>query len=200
MLSTAGVSGGFPPIMRHIVIFTLALLVVIANKAESQSNQTKELNQINDIALSLDYLISPNKPPEQVVILIAESRHEEKIRLAEEKKKEQAIKRQRDVIPRQTETRLEGSCSDFMRQANVSNISIALRLVQRESGCNPTIANKSSGAYGIPQALPGHKMASAGADWQTNPVTQLRWMEGYVMNRYGSWENALSFHDRNNWY
>ena len=57
-----------------------------------------------------------------------------------------------------------------------------------------------SGAYGLPQALPGHKMASAGADWQTNPVTQIRWMRGYVNSRYGGSCNALAHHNSQGWY
>ena len=56
----------------------------------------------------------------------------------------------------------------------------------RESHWNPAPHNPSSGAYGIPQALPGSKMASAGADWATNPVTQIRWGLGYIQDRYGS--------------
>jgi hypothetical protein len=44
--------------------------------------------------------------------------------------------------------------------------------------------------YGIVQATPGAKMASAGADWATNPITQLRWATGYAVGRYGSWEGA----------
>lgn len=55
-----------------------------------------------------------------------------------------------------------------------------------ESGWNPSAANPSSGAYGIPQALPGSKMASAGPDWQTNPATQIRWGLGYIQSLYGS--------------
>ncbi len=57
-----------------------------------------------------------------------------------------------------------------------------------ESGWNYRIANKSSGAYGIPQALPGEKMASQGPDWRTNPATQILWGLGYIKNRpdYGS--------------
>jgi len=55
-----------------------------------------------------------------------------------------------------------------------------------ESGWNPTATNPTSGAYGIPQALPGSKMASAGADWQTNPATQIRWGLGYIKQVYGS--------------
>ena len=55
-----------------------------------------------------------------------------------------------------------------------------------ESGWNPSATNPTSGAYGIPQALPGDKMASAGADWQTNPATQIRWGLGYIQSVYGS--------------
>ncbi len=70
----------------------------------------------------------------------------------------------------------------------------------RESGWNPTADNPTSDAYGIPQALPGSKMASAGSDWLTNPATQIKWGLGYIKDRYGSPSAALSFHDANNWY
>lgn len=56
----------------------------------------------------------------------------------------------------------------------------------RESGWNLYATNAGSGAYGIPQSLPGSKMASAGSDWRTNPVTQVKWMISYVNGRYGS--------------
>lgn len=66
---------------------------------------------------------------------------------------------------------------------------------------NPTIYNRQgSGAYGGPQALPGHKMSSAGPDWRTNIWTQIRWMIGYMNGRYGSSCAALSFHDENGYY
>ena len=52
-------------------------------------------------------------------------------------------------------------------------------------GWSPTVTNPGSGAYGIPQALPASKMASAGADWQTNPATQIRWGLGYIRGTYG---------------
>ena len=61
-----------------------------------------------------------------------------------------------------------------------------------ESGWNHLIANKSSGAYGIPQALPGSKMASEGADWRTNPATQIAWGLKYIKERYKSPSGALS--------
>ena len=59
------------------------------------------------------------------------------------------------------------------------------RLWTRESGWNEYAAN-SIGAYGIPQSLPGSKMSSEGSDWETNPVTQIRWGLGYIQGRYGT--------------
>lgn len=69
----------------------------------------------------------------------------------------------------------------------------------RESGWSTTAANPS-GAYGIPQALPGSKMASAGADWQTNPATQIKWGLGYIKGRYGSPCGAWGHFQSNGWY
>jgi hypothetical protein len=64
--------------------------------------------------------------------------------------------------------------------------SCLVKLWQKESNWRVNAANSSSGAYGIPQSLPGSKMASAGADWQTNPATQIEWGLGYISGRYGS--------------
>ena len=73
-------------------------------------------------------------------------------------------------------------------------------LWNRESGWNPTATNPTSGAYGIPQALPGDKMASAGADWQTDPATQIRWGLGYIKQVYGSPCAAWSHEQSTGWY
>lgn len=73
-------------------------------------------------------------------------------------------------------------------------------LWQRESGWNPYAANPSSGAYGIPQALPGSKMASAGADWQTSAATQIRWGLGYIRATYGSPCGAWGHESSYGWY
>lgn len=70
-------------------------------------------------------------------------------------------------------------------------------LWNRESGWLWDATNAVSGAYGIPQALPGDKMASAGADWQTDPTTQIRWGLGYIKSTYGTpcgaWNHELDF-------
>lgn len=60
--------------------------------------------------------------------------------------------------------------------------------------------NPRSSAYGIPQALPGSKMSSAGADWATNPVTQIRWGLGYIQDRYGTPCGAWSFKQGHGYY
>lgn len=70
----------------------------------------------------------------------------------------------------------------------------------RESGWNVYAHNSSSGAYGIPQALPGEKMASAGEDWATNPATQITWGFGYIAGRYGSPCGAWESSQTRGWY
>lgn len=78
--------------------------------------------------------------------------------------------------------------------------SCLVKLWERESNWRWSATNKSSGAYGIPQSLPATKMAKAGADWRTNPETQVRWGIGYIDGRYGSPCAALVHSDEHNWY
>ncbi|NJQ05948.1 aggregation-promoting factor C-terminal-like domain-containing protein [Streptomyces lonarensis] len=73
-------------------------------------------------------------------------------------------------------------------------------IVERESSWDHTATNAASGAYGLVQSLPGDKMASEGADWRTNPETQIRWGVDYMDERYGSPCAAWSFWQANHWY
>ena len=73
-------------------------------------------------------------------------------------------------------------------------------LWEKESGWSVNADNPSSSAYGIPQALPGSKMASAGPNWANNPETQIRWGLGYIKDRYGSACSAWGHSQSNNWY
>ncbi|MGC5166815.1 G5 domain-containing protein [Luteimicrobium sp. DT211] len=73
-------------------------------------------------------------------------------------------------------------------------------LWNRESGWRVSAHNASSGAHGIPQALPGRKMASAGPGWRTNAMTQIKWGLGYIKGRYGTPVGALSHSHRYGWY
>jgi hypothetical protein len=74
------------------------------------------------------------------------------------------------------------------------------KLWTRESGFSQTAKNPSSGAYGIPQSLPASKMASAGADYLTNPRTQIKWGLGYIHGRYGSPSGAWAHEQSHGWY
>ena len=78
---------------------------------------------------------------------------------------------------------------------------------QGQVGCPAAYAEKFPGAesssqvgYGICQATPGNKMATAGSDWRTNPVTQLKWCNSYAVSRYGSWRAAYSFKSTRGWW
>jgi resuscitation-promoting factor RpfB len=73
-------------------------------------------------------------------------------------------------------------------------------LWDNESSWNVHAANPSTGAYGIPQALPGSKMATAGPDWENSATTQIKWGLGYINERYGSPCNAWSYWQSNGWY
>ncbi|KOT44175.1 hypothetical protein ADK41_04730 [Streptomyces caelestis] len=73
-------------------------------------------------------------------------------------------------------------------------------IVDHESSWNYRADNPTSDAYGLVQALPGSKMASAGADWATNPATQIKWGLGYMNDRYGSPCGAWNFWQANHWY
>jgi hypothetical protein len=81
-----------------------------------------------------------------------------------------------------------------------SQFSCLQPLWEHESGWSVTAENPTSGAYGIPQSLPGAQMASAGADWQTNAATQIRWGLTYIQGRYGSPCGAWAHEEFSNWY
>jgi hypothetical protein len=74
------------------------------------------------------------------------------------------------------------------------------KLFKKESGWNYKATNRSSGAYGIPQALPGSKMASVASDWKTNPATQIKWGLGYIEGRYDTPCGAWSHSQSTGWY
>lgn len=124
-------------------------------------------------------------------------------RLAEEAKKAQAAKKaaatpkggtraQNKELGRQLALQLYGWGGDQFKCYD--------NIIMRESLWDQYADNPNSSAYGIPQALPGKKMASAGADWRTNPATQIKWGLKYVKERYGTPCRAWSFKRANGWY
>ena len=84
--------------------------------------------------------------------------------------------------------------------SNTAQYNAFSKIVEHESGWNVTATNSSSGAYGLVQALPGSKMASAGSDWKTNAKTQIKWGLDYMKSRYGSPTGAWAFWQANGWY
>lgn len=101
----------------------------------------------------------------------------------------------RTVAPTPAPRTVSGSCVDWIDQSNISDKATAKQLIGKESGCNPLAVNRSSGACGIPQALPCSKLGPVNADGTSavDPVSQMNWMQSYVMSRYGSWSSAMSF-------
>lgn len=95
-----------------------------------------------------------------------------------------------------------GSHEDWMASVGISSSDYGYVnfIIEHESHWNPLSRNTRSGATGLCQALPGSKMASAGADWATNPITQLRWCNGYAVGRYGSWSAAYEFWIKHHWW
>ncbi|HLP23609.1 MAG TPA: lytic transglycosylase domain-containing protein [Microbacteriaceae bacterium] len=83
---------------------------------------------------------------------------------------------------------------------NDEQFACLVTLWNHESNWRVNAGNPVSGAYGIPQALPGNKMASAGEDWSTNPATQIRWGLGYIAGRYGTPCNAWADWQDKGWY
>ncbi|MFE5671921.1 lytic transglycosylase domain-containing protein [Agromyces sp. NPDC056523] len=81
-----------------------------------------------------------------------------------------------------------------------SEFDCLVALWNKESGWRVNAMNPSSGAYGIPQALPGSKMATAGADWATNAATQVEWGLGYIQGRYGTPCGAWAHSQSVGWY
>lgn len=94
-----------------------------------------------------------------------------------------------------------GSHKHWLKQAGIPESwwNATNEIISKESGWNPKASNPS-GAYGLPQSLPGSKMASAGSDWRTNPITQLKWYKSYIKSRYGTIGKALAFRHAHNWY
>lgn len=104
--------------------------------------------------------------------------------------------------PNSTSPKPTGSHKHWMEQAGIpkSWYEDLNWIINHESGWRVNATNPGSGAYGLPQSLPGNKMASAGKDWRTNPITQLKWMYSYVKGRYGNASNAKHFWQTHNWY
>ncbi len=177
-------------VLIAIALATAGLVVfTLASAHTYQEKQRQQLNQTLQEKVELQKVLDKNK-------LDSEKNQQEIERLKKElqaKKDGQAralaeSARVSNVVPRVAVSNPQ--CEQWMAQAGIALTNASMQLVLKESGCRYNAINPSSGACGIPQALPCSKLPcsldAAGA------VCQLRWMQGYVTARYGSWENAYA--------
>lgn len=155
-------------------------------------------------------LLSAEKVAEEKAKKEEEERALEEARALEEQKAKEAAEAEARALEEQRNTSISQSVAELQDYAHNLVINtygwseadfVALvNLWDRESKWDPNCYNSYSGAYGIPQALPGSKMASEGSDYNTNGETQIRWGLKYIQSRYGTpsgaWEHFLSV----NWY
>ncbi|WP_218125075.1 hypothetical protein [Glycomyces harbinensis] len=111
-----------------------------------------------------------------------------------------------------TSVEVSGDCSEYSGNKAIGctmtldagwgmdEVGCLVSLWDRESGWDESAYNSGSGAYGIPQSLPGDKMAANGDDWETNPATQIAWGLEYIEGRYGSPCGAWAHSESNGWY
>jgi hypothetical protein len=142
--------------------------------------------------------------------------HELEVKVVAEKRAEAAKKKAKESAatggPVAYDGPIPASCAEFSGSREIgcslmldagfaiSQFPCLDKLWTKESHWNYKAENTSSGAYGIPQALPGSKMASEGSDWKTNPATQIKWGLGYIKGRYGTPCSAWSHSQDTGWY
>lgn len=203
------------PIILVMIVVTFIFLgvnniVTNNNKIKLKEIEIKSLGiKLNDVNKKYDLL---NKDLEKIKTTSEQEKQglqEEKRKLEEEKRKLEAeLQAKRDrlnnssnrALATQTVAASSEQCAAWMAAAGVPNTAASREVIRRESNCRPTARNSSSGACGIAQALPCSKMGCPVENTSTAAICQLRWMQQYVINRYGSWDSALAWHNSHNWY
>jgi hypothetical protein len=170
---------------------------------------TDRLSTERDQHMAQNHRIAVQQEQERQAAAAAAAEQQRQAEAAAEQQRQQAVQAQQQQASRSTARAPippAGSVKDTARRLMASmygwgddQFSCLDPLWTKESGWNPYSSN-ASGAYGIPQALPGDKMASSGSDWKTNPATQIKWGLGYIKGRYGTPCAAWSFWQGHHWY
>lgn len=208
--------------MKKLILVMLAIILMAVTAAFGVSQQTDQVTAIEvRSSTNIERAVedSPSRSGARVVF-----RDEHKVLISEAKQHIKAVERRQALVAeKRQEARAEKHAAWHAEQdaqqareiaastpAGIKTYAAGLvgaeqfpcldSLWERESGWDYTAANPTSSAYGIPQALPGIKMASAGADWETNPYTQVDWGVGYIAERYGSACAAWSHSESVGWY
>jgi hypothetical protein len=153
---------------------------------------------------------SANEAPQNVRSVIGQDRsikiatlatHEKEIKKEKTRSNEKASRSKKaNSLAAKTNQAFAKSYMESKYSWDKSQHSCLVNLWNRESGWRHTADNPTSSAYGIPQSLPGSKMASAGADWRTNPETQIKWGLKYIKHRYETPCGAWGAFKKKGWY
>lgn len=177
-----------------------AQLVADAERAEFQL--LRERNAAHKQAMAAQVAAEREAARKAAETAKAAAERARKADAAADRKKREAKAKAADVPAKPYDGPIPDSCDEYtgnraigcalMLDAGfpIAEMPCLEKLWTKESGWNHKAANPS-GAYGIPQALPGSKMSSAGADWKNSPATQIEWGLGYIKGRYktpcGAW-------------
>ncbi|MFE2495938.1 lytic transglycosylase domain-containing protein [Streptomyces scopuliridis] len=215
--AVVGVASGDPQVSDDNFEATAADMTLLADIPAGQQAQvqTASLTQQADVQAAAADATAKKSAEEAARIQAAKDAKAKKEAADDAVERERKAKEAEERASRDEVRSTSASSSSFPAQASytVAEVKSIARqmvpadqfqcfsnIVNHESTWNYRAQNASSGAYGLVQALPGSKMSSAGADWQTNPATQIKWGLNYMDGRYGSPCGAWSFWQANNWY
>ena len=190
-----------------LVLLATQANITLISSATAASDQSSTISGVREVKLNTNtsqfvQIDGPVKPNYETQVLAplyaAQAAAAEKARIAAAQAAAAVKAAKLKAVVRQVSAPavvVAGSHVDWMRAAGIaeSDFGYVDYIIDHESGWGVTKWNYSgSGAYGIGQALPASKMAKFGADYMTNPITQLRWATAYADGCYGSWANAYS--------
>ena len=193
--------GQLPLNMKHFKrILVATLMVIIAVTAwqyiKVNNNETRLQTELQNKQVEIqDKIIELDKTKQNTEQLQKELEQTKKD-LQTKREKQEADRVYAESIVEPVRIAFGGDCATWVSQAGIDDVASANALIAKESGCNPNAVNRSSGACGVAQELPCGKSGCQLGDG----ACQVKWMNGYVINRYGSWANALAFHRSHNWY
>jgi len=167
--------------MRNIILSLLAVLLVMYTTPPAKQIKVNEHPQ----NVKKQSIIQPLQAP-----VYAQKQEVAKVPVAPPKPT--------PVTPTSVTGTWVEKCHAWAAQAGVTLNASAIKLLERESHCNPLARNPTSSAGGIPQALPWTKMGCPLSE--EGAPCQIKWFQGYVIARYGSYENALAHSYSHNWY
>lgn len=180
-------------IVNKYILFIL-IVVILATQSTNVPNDSTNSNQVAtlDTAIKQEPVATPTIRIEEVKTKI-EPAIEQPIEIQEHP----TIQEQTPPI-----TKAYSNNQQLMADAGIleGDFEYVEYIIFKESTWNYKAVNASSGATGLCQSLPASKMSSAGADYLTNPLTQMKWCHNYAQQRYGSWYNAYNFWLNNHWW